>query len=204
MPAEFQPLPIHPLPRATDLAVSDSPSVVSITLDSPALEVMTDLRHVRPVCIHQDASLREAHQLMVCSGIRLLFVEDTPHSLVGLITVADLLGERPIQCMREQGKPHAEILVRDVMTPRAQLDALFLSDVAHARVGELVATMRLLGRQHALVVAVDPDTGHHQLCGLFSTTQMARSLGMALSFIRLPQTLSEIHRSLSLAEQTLA
>ncbi|TDR82826.1 CBS domain-containing protein [Paludibacterium purpuratum] len=194
--AEFRPLPIHSLPRTTDLVEPDQHPGAVVTLDSPALSVMTDLRQVRPVCIQQDATLREAHQLMVCSGIRLLFVEDHQHGLVGLVTAVDLLGERPIVRMREQGKPHAEVWVRDVMTPRIQLDALSMEEVAQARVGELVATMQQLGRQHTLVVQVNPGNGHHQLCGLFSTTHMARKLGMALSFIRLPQSLSELHHSL--------
>lgn len=202
--AEFRPLSTHSLPRTTDLLQPDLRPQTLVTLDSPALTVMTDLRQVRPVSIDQDATLRQAHQLMVCSGIRLLFVEDAQHSLVGLVTAVDLLGERPIQRMQEQGKSHAELLVRDVMTPRVRLDALRMEEVSHARVGELVATMKQLGRQHALVVQVNVDNGHHELCGLFSTTQMARKLGMPLSFIRLPQTLSEIQYTLLHAEQAMS
>jgi len=203
MTAEFRPLPIHPLPSITTLGSADQRPETAVTLESPALSVMTDLRHVRPVCIDADATVRDAHRLMVCSGVRLLFVEEVGPYLAGLVTAVDLLGERPIQCMHEQGKPHADILVRDVMTPRDQLDALYLNEVAHARVGELVATMKHLGRQHALVVEIDPDNGRPLLRGLLSTTQIARSLGMALSFIRLPQTLSEIQHSLALAEHSL-
>lgn len=199
--SEFQPLPTISLPRTTDLVRPSERPHSPVTLLSPALSVVTDLRVVNPVCINADAGLREAHQLMVSSGIRLLFVEDHSHSLVGLVTAVDLLGERPIKRMQEHGKPHAEILVQDVMTPRAHLDALRLEDLAAARVGELVATLRHLGRQHALVVDVNPDNGHQQLCGLISTTHMARLLGMPLTFIRLPQTLSEIQHTLLYAEE---
>jgi CBS-domain-containing membrane protein len=200
--ADFHPLPTISLPRTTDLVRPSDRPHAPVTLLSPALSVVTDLRVVNPVCISADANLHDAHQLMVSSGIRLLFVEDLTHALVGLVTAADLLGERPIHCMREQAKAHAEILVQDVMTPRAQLDALRQEDVASARVGELVATMQALGRQHALVVDLNPDNGHQQLCGLVSTTHMARLLGMPLSFIRLPQTLSEIQHTLLYAEES--
>ena len=47
--------------------------------------------------------------------------------------------------------------------------------------------MKQMGRQHALVVELNPGSGHHELCGLFSTSHMARLLGMPLSFIRVPQ-----------------
>lgn len=56
--------------------------------------------------------------------------------------------------------------------------------------------MKQMGRQHALVVELNPGSGHHELCGLFSTSHMARLLGMPLSFIRVPQALSEIQYSL--------
>jgi hypothetical protein len=39
---------------------------------------------------------------------------------------------------------------------------------------------------------VDED----ELCGLFSTSQIARRLGVALQFIPMPKTFSEIHHTL--------
>ncbi|AOZ51046.1 CBS domain-containing protein [Chromobacterium vaccinii] len=196
MAKDFSPLPTLTLPRTTDLVRLDQRPHPPIGVDSPALSVMTDLKLVNPIGIRADADLREAHQRMVSHGIRLLFVHDDDDSLLGLVTAVDLLGERPIQCMKEHGKHYADIQVSDVMTPRGRLDALSLADVAAANVGQLVATMQHLGRQHALVVEVNPSNGHHELCGLFSTSHMARLLGQPLSFIRVPQALSEIQYSL--------
>ncbi|WP_047237811.1 CBS domain-containing protein [Chromobacterium subtsugae] len=196
MANDFQPLPTLTLPRTTDLVQLEQRPHPPIHAHSPALAVMTDLRLVNPVGISADAGLREAHQRMISHGIRLLFVHDGDGSLLGLVTAVDLLGERPIQCMKEHGKHHADVLVGDVMTPRDKLDALRLDDVAEANVGQLVATMKQLGRQHALVVEQNPASGHHEVCGLFSTSHMARLLGMPLSFIRVPQALSEIQYSL--------
>ncbi|OWY38106.1 histidine kinase [Xenophilus sp. AP218F] len=196
MPNEYQVLPTVPLPRATDLVQPEQRALPPVTLQSPATQVMTDLRVIQPVSIGVDADLKTALHLMVSRGIRLLFVQDGDEKLVGLVTAVDLLGERPIQCMKEHGKQHADITVGDIMTPRKQLDALEWSAVAQANVGQLVATMKQLGRQHALVVEQNPQNGHHELCGLFSTSNMARRLGMPLSFIRVPQALSEIQYSL--------
>lgn len=196
MATEYQPLPTLTLPRTTDLVQLEQRAHPPIGMSSPALSVMTDLRLVNPIGIRGDAGLREAHQRMISHGIRLLFVHDAEGSLLGIVTAVDLLGERPIQCMKEHGKHHADIQVSDVMTPRDKLDALRLEDVAAANVGQLVATMKQLGRQHALVVEVNPVNGHHELCGLFSTSHLARLLGMPLSFIRVPKALSEIQYSL--------
>ncbi|RXZ45572.1 CBS domain-containing protein [Crenobacter cavernae] len=196
MESQFQSLPTVALPHATDLVRLDARPTRPVTMDSPALEVMTDLKAVDPVSIHEDALLNDAHVLMVSRGIRLLFVTDDEGRLAGLMTATDLLGERPVQCMLEHGKLHADILARDVMTPRAQLEALSLQDVADAKVGHMVATMKRLGRQHALVVEHNPGTGHYEVCGLFSTSHMARRLGISLNFIRVPQAFSEIQHSL--------
>lgn len=189
MENEYHTLPTMPLSASTDLVRPDEPHH-HVTMESPALEVMTDLNMVQPVTIDQDASLDEAHALMVKRAIRLLFVVDDNLRLTGLVTSGDLLGERPLQCIREQGKRRSDLLVHDVMTSRNSLEALSLIDVRVSKVGHMVNTMRKLGRQHALVVDQD------ELCGLFSTSQIARRLGVALQFIPMPQTFSEIHHSL--------
>jgi CBS domain-containing protein len=186
----YHTLPTAPLPADADLLRPDRRTHHTLTMDSPALEVMTDLNMVQPVTILADSSLNDAHALMVRSGIRLLFVTDDTGYLLGLVTANDVLGERPLQCMREQGKRRSDLLARDVMTPRSALDTLSLDDVRVAKVGHMLATMKQLGRQHALVVDQD------ELCGLFSTSQIARRLGVSLNFIPMPHTFSEIHHSL--------
>ncbi|WP_293760538.1 CBS domain-containing protein [uncultured Aquitalea sp.] len=192
----FQPLPSMPMPKHTDLIHLDQRPLRPINLSSPALEVMTDLRVVDPVSIDQDEPLRVAHNLMVSRGIRLLFVQDDESRLVGIITASDILGERPVQRMQEHGKRHHDVLVRDVMSTRTELEMLSYADVSHATVGHMVATLKKMGRQHALVAELDVSSGHYQLCGLFSTSHMARRLGMPLNFIRVPQALSEIQHAL--------
>ncbi|MDF0604734.1 CBS domain-containing protein [Neisseriaceae bacterium TC5R-5] len=196
MPYNYHPLPTISLPVTTDLVQADQRPHTPVSPHSQAVDVMTDLSITIPVSINNDASLKDAHERMVGHGIRLLFVKNSEHQLVGLVTATDLLGERPIQCMKEHGKHHADITVADVMTPRIQLEALNLKDVLGANVGQIVATMKSLGRQHALVVERNEQNGHYELSGLFSTSHIARLLGTQLSFIRIPQALSEIQHTL--------
>lgn len=196
MDNQYQALNTITLPQTTDLIHVEQRPQRPITLKSPAIDVMTDLRVIDPVSIREDVLLDEAHSRMVSHGIRLLFVNDDKDQLCGLLTATDVLGERPMQCALEHGKRHDDILVADVMTPRSQLEALTLSDVSHASVGHIIATMRKLGRQHALVVELNASTGHLEVCGLFSTSQIARRLGISLNFIRVPQAFSEIEHAL--------
>jgi CBS-domain-containing membrane protein len=184
-------LPYHtlaavPLARHADLLKLDDEALPALDLDSPALDVMTDLGKVSPVTVRDDECLDDAHALMVRRAIRLLFVLDPAGRLSGLLTATDVLGERPLQCLREQGKRRTDLLIRDVMTPLHRMDALSLADVRRACVGNMLATLQRLGRQHALVVERDV------VCGLFSTSQIARRLGISLHFVPAPKTFSEL------------
>lgn len=196
MDSHYHALETISLPSHTDLIHVEQRPMRPLTLKSPALEVMTDLKLIDPISISQDAPLNEAHARMVSHGIRLLFVTDDSEQLSGLLTATDVLGERPLQRTQEHNKRHKELLVSDVMTPRKELDALKLSDISHATVGHLVSTLRQLGRQHALVVEANSQTGHYEICGLVSTSTIARRLGISLNFVRVPQAFSEIEHAL--------
>ena len=77
---------------------------------------------------------------------------------------------------------HAEVLVHHVMTPAAQLEVIELREVQQARVGDIVETLKHLGRQHALVIdsgAAGPASAERIVRGLFSLTQIARQLGLS-------------------------
>jgi CBS domain containing-hemolysin-like protein len=108
--------------------------------------------------------------------VRLLLVVDEQHEFVlGLITAADILGERRLQVAAARGLRVGELAVVDVMTPAAQIEVLSLGDVERARVGHVLETLRRLGRQHVMVV----DATNH-VTGIFSISQIARQLGLAL------------------------
>lgn len=157
-------------------------SAAAVRVDSPATEVMTDLRVVTPVVIDADAPVDAANRLMIDRRVRALFVLDGPaRQLGGIVTATDVLGERPLQAARRQDVRRADVVVRDIMTPADRLEVLHLHDVARAYVGNIVATLQHAGRQHALVVEIDPGckTNAVTVCGIFSLTQIARQLGVA-------------------------
>ena len=149
--------------------------------DSPAIEVMTDLKTVAAVTTRGLATIDEANRTMLAYGIRALFVVDDDSVVLGIITSADVLGENPIQFAQQRGIRHHEVTVRDVMTPADRLDAVEFDDILSARVGDVVATLRLSGRQHALVVervSSGATAPMHTIRGIFSLTQIARQLGL--------------------------
>lgn len=193
---DYHALPGISLPATTDLIHVEQRPQRPLSLKSPAVEVLTDLRIIDPISIHDDVALEEAHARMINHGIRLLFVSNNAGAFTGLLTASDVLGERPLRCMQSSGKQRKELLVADVMTPRNQLEALNMGDVLHASVGHIVATLKEHGRQHALVVERNSGSGHLEICGLFSTSTIARRLGISLNFLRVPRAFSEIEHAL--------
>jgi CBS-domain-containing membrane protein len=167
-----------------------------VSLEDPAQHVMTDLRSVTAVIILSGDSLDEAHRRMIQRGVRLLLVVDQNRQVVGLITATDLLGEKPVQLITQRGVRREELLVRDVMTPQGTLEVLDLAEVRGAKVGHIVATLKRAGRQHAVVVEHD-DRGRQTVRGLFSATQIARQLGVAIPTSEIARTFSEIEAQLA-------
>jgi CBS-domain-containing membrane protein len=166
------------------------------TLDSPALVVMTDLTRVAAAVVSPETSVDEANRSMIRRGVRMLLVLDEHELLTGIVTSTDILGEAPVTLARERGVRHREILVGDVMTPAARLDAFELRTVHHARVGHVVASLQQKRRHHALVIQQDEEGGL-EVRGIFSLSQIARQLGTPLDLPRAAGSFAEIEAALA-------
>lgn len=167
-----------------------------VGFDDAAASVMTDLKQVSAVLIRPADSVEEANQRMIQHGVRLLLVVDGSRKVVGIITATDVLGEKPLQVIAERGFRREEVRVRDIMTPTHRLEVLHMNDVRSAKVGHIVATLKMAGRQHAIVVEVERD-GKQTIRGLFSATQIARQLGVAIQASEIARTFSEIEARLA-------
>ena len=167
-----------------------------VTLEDPALSVMTDFQSATAVIILSGDTVEEAHRRMIQRAVRLLLVVDSDRQVVGVITATDILGEKPMQAVTQRGIRREELLVRDIMTAQAQIEVLSLADVRGARVGHIVSTLKQAGRQHALVV--DHAGARRPLVrGVFSATQIARQLGVAIPTSEVARTFSEIEAQLA-------
>jgi CBS-domain-containing membrane protein len=190
MRAAYSPLPSSLLQPGTGFCSPTQALPERVTLDHPAIEVMTDLRRVSAVVIRSADSVDEAHQRMIQRGVRLLLVLDHDRKITGLITATDILGEKPMKVIAQRGCKRGDILVGDIMTPQERLEVLDMNDVCGAKVGHIVATLRAAGRQHAMVAERWPHGT--AVCGLFSSTQIARQLGTAIQTTEIARTFSEI------------
>ncbi len=182
---QFVPLPVVVPEAGAGFAQPTQRLPERVTRESPALEVMTDLRQTSAVLVRASDTVTHARERMRNRGVRMRLCADVPAQVEGMITLADIVGERPIQAAQARGIANAELLVRDIMTPRVQLEARRFDDVAHARVGYVVESLRRAGRQHALVVESGPQ---QRVRGVFSVSQIARQLGVVLQATEVAHT----------------
>jgi CBS-domain-containing membrane protein len=196
MDREFAPLKAIPLQPGTPFAQPSQQIAARVTLDSPALDVMTDLSQASTVIVTRLESVDEAHLRMRQRGVRLLLVIDEARRVAGIVTATDVLGEKPMQASVAHGIGHQDVTVADIMTPQDRLEVLRLEDVRFAKVGHIVATLQYSGRQHAAVVDIAAD-GRQTLRGLFSSSQIARQLGIAIPTSEIASTFAEIEATLT-------
>lgn len=166
-----------------------------VTLDSPALDVMTDFRRMTAFIATPGDSIAQAEERMHRRKVKLLFVMDGEDRVAGLITTTDIHGEKPMQIVQGRGIRHDEIVVADIMTPADRLEAIDYDDIAHARVGHVLETMKARGRQHALVIE---QVGNRQMVrGLLSLTQLCKQLGVVVETTEIAHTFIEIEQQLA-------
>ena len=176
--------------------VIDAGRTRKVRSDSPAIDVMTDLRLVAAATIAPDTPLPDANQAMILRGVRSLFVVDSERRLLGLITATDLLGEMPVQLAAQRGISTAELDVRDAMVPIDRVEAVDIDDVTRAEVGHVVATLTRAGRQHLIVTERGSD-GSLAVRGIFSSSQIARQLGIPMPSGTIASTFAEIEAALA-------
>ena len=193
---EYQSLTYSFLPSGTLITHNRRTRSADITLEDPALSMMTDFNHIRPFATTADASIEEINNKMIACGVRLLFVAERDDVLLGLVTYNDIFGEKPLQYIQEHGGKREEITALDIMTPMSRLESLALSDISRSRLGDIVETMQTSGRQHVLVSGDQPD-GSQTISGMFSSTQIEKRLNIKIELSPRANTFADIERALA-------
>lgn len=188
----FAVLPHHPLNEKIAFHTPDSGRFQHVTMEDPALQVMTDLKVTSAVTVGPRESIEAAEAVMKRKGVRLLLVTDLDDTVLGILTVTDISGEKPLQFIQKNGGKHSDILVRDIMSAQKDIEVLQIRDVSLAKVGDVVETLRTAHRQHALVVDYQGVRNEQTLRGIMSLSQIARQLGASVKSFEVADTLSEI------------
>ena len=195
MKPAYRSLPLHRLDRGIRHARPKQQLPWRITADDPALSVMTDLCQVAAVTTELSTPLDQGLDIMIKRGVRVLLVVDADDHILGLVTSRDIDGEKAHRILAKAGCAREDLLVSDVMTLRAKLEVLMMEDLLTARVGDIIATLRQVNRQHALVLEIDPETEIPAVRGLFSLSEIGLRLGLDISPSRQPTTYAELEKA---------
>jgi len=197
MTESYQPLEFHPLEAGASYMRPRQELPRGVTENSPAVDVMTDLSRVTAYTVELTTPLDKALETMVKRGVRLLLVRDGDAAVRGLITSRDIQGERPQKILQKSYLTREELLVRDIMTLKHRLEVLRMEDVLGARVGDIIATLKSCGRQHAMVVDTDSTTNREAVRGLFSLSQIAAQMGLEIDPAAAPTTAEELEAAVA-------
>jgi CBS-domain-containing membrane protein len=187
----YQTLNAAPLQKGASYMTPHQEMADRVSMDDPALAVMTDFAIVTVHTISALENIEAARARMIQYAVRLLFVVDDMNTIIGLVTATDLTSEKPMQIIQSQGIRHNDVLVKDIMTTREKLQVLWYEEVEKARVGDVVATLQTQARQHALVAGHRSDRSQ-VLRGMFSASQISRQLGTAVSTLGPVHTFAEL------------
>ena len=190
----YAPLPTRPI---RDVALSLPQSDPHAQLDDPATEIFTDFRVAPCVVVPSGESLGPSLRLMQLAGVRMAFVTGPTGGVIGLVTAADLSGERPMQLAIGSGRAREELDVADVMTAVPDWNAIDVAAISRARVGDIVETFRAGGHRYLIVTETEEGTPRLVVRGIFSASRAERALGRSIAGELRSRSFSELAVALS-------
>jgi len=145
-----------------------------VKLDDPARSVMTDFTEHHLISVAAATQVDEALEQMKHAQVRSAFVTDPKKdTVVGLITAYDIMGEKPIRHIQENGGAREDVTVADIMDTARDWQVARLADVEKATVATMLETFKATGRTHIAVVE-EKDGKGPRLRGVFSGAKLLR------------------------------
>ena len=190
------PLPTDRLQPGTVIAQARDWQSAPVRLDSPALDVMTDLTQVKAATTSPTTTLRQAEQIMIYQGVRMLLVVSDMPAIEGLITATDLHGDRQMRVVEQRNVKFDELCVGDVMAGLSVLDAIAYEHMKSATVSNVIATLRRHGRNHLLVVDGPFGETPRRVRGVISRAQIERQLGAPIDVTEVASSFAELGQML--------
>lgn len=189
--AKYETLPTTTLTKnQTVLRTTKLPELVH--LDDPCFLAMTDFNQMKPHTISPHESMDDALNEMKVRGAHLLLVKDKEGLITGVIASEDIMGEKPIQLLQERRLARQDILVNMLMTPIEKIPALDIKTLQHAKVGNIVNTLKTINQHFLLVFEKNEE---EILRGIFTTSQISRQLHQDVAdSVAKAQSISELQK----------
>ncbi|KEF29997.1 MAG: hypothetical protein EP339_11125 [Gammaproteobacteria bacterium] len=176
---EFNALPVQDLARTG--AISTAKPVAQIGSDDSAVHLLKDFAEQRPPSLSSTMPVSEARLWMRLADTPIKLVENQTGDCIGILTIHDVNGEKPMMAANRQGTAIPEIRVRDIMRPLSELPAIHYRDLRAATVGDLVSTFREVHEEYLLVLDDDwNNPSQTYLRGLIGARDLVQRLDLSL------------------------
>lgn len=143
-----------------------------INASTPALAILTDFRSHKPHMMNSHLEATEALEVMRAEDVKIKLLVDDRKEFVGVISLDDLSHHQMLLKQMALHLKRDELLVRDLMHPRAQIRAIDYDQFRSASVGDLVSTLKKTHQEYLLVV----DKEAHHIRGIVSARDIASRL----------------------------
>jgi len=164
-----------------------------VTLNSPATVVFTSFSEHPPVVVEETTSIDDAVALLQRAHVRFTLVVDKRGKLLGVLSSRVLAGDQPMMIANRRGVSRTELMVKNLMKPKQELEAIPLTALEHARVGDLLHTLQSTGEQHLLIVG---SSGKQKfVAGIVSAGDIERKFHLHVDIPRQARSFAEIYQA---------
>lgn len=140
--------------------------------DSPAVSALADFRHHKPHMIDSHLKVSEALNMMLVEDVSMKIVVDIEKEFIGVLDRSHLTSENMLLKQLSLGLKHHELLVKDLMYPRAKMLAVDIDQLNQVTVSDLVSSLKTAHQEYLLVV----DKDAHHIRGIISSHEISRYL----------------------------
>ncbi|WP_020680672.1 CBS domain-containing protein [Marinobacterium rhizophilum] len=171
-----------------DYTKLSTPAADNLSLESPAINVVTNFESTRPLALELDVGINDALLMMKKAHVRSVIVMDDAEKFRGIISVSDLESRKVLSTAQSQGLRRDDLTIGDIMTPSEKLAGLSMQQISGSCIGDILKTLQDVGSQHMLVVKPEDL----QICGIISASDIARKLHIPVSITERATSFREI------------
>ncbi len=137
-----------------------------------ALAILTDFRSHKPHMVDCHMEATEAAEIMHAEDVSIKLVVDDQKEFVGVISLDDLSEHNMLLKQMALHIKRDELLVKDLMHRREQINAVDYEQFRRASVADVVSTLKKAHQDYLLVV----DKDAHHIRGIVASREISRRL----------------------------
>ena len=164
-----------------------------ISLETPALNVLSDFHTKQPQVIYKNALADDAFEKMQRQNVHSLMVTDDQDRVIGLVNAVQLQGLHKTQIAQKMDIPPKDVTAGMLLERIETLTFLNYNVVKDALVGHIARILNETNHDHLLVTDTDKNN-IPTIRGIFSASFIAKRLGAEIGRDLSSSSIAEMNR----------